>query len=116
MNVECSVPRKRLLTNEKSSMLWHRRLGHISKERMERLTKDNILPILDFTDFQTCVNCFKGKLTNTRKLVSTRSQKLLEIIHTDVCGPFPIKTICGNRYFVTFIDDFSRYYYFYLIS
>lgn len=51
MNVECFVPCKRLLTNEKSSMLWHRRLGHISKERMERLTKDNILPVLDFTDF-----------------------------------------------------------------
>ncbi|KAM2043175.1 hypothetical protein ACFXTI_036479 [Malus domestica] len=55
-------------------------------------------------------------MTNTRKLGSTRSNQLLEIIHTDVCGPFPNKTICGNSYFVTFIDDFSRYCYIFLIA
>lgn len=55
-------------------------------------------------------------MTSSRKLGSTRSKELLEIIHTDVCGPFPTKTICGNQFFVTFIDDFSRYSYLFLIS
>ena len=30
---------------------------------MERLIKDEILPDLDFSDFNTCVDCIKGKLT-----------------------------------------------------
>ena len=103
-------------TSEKSSMLWHRRLGHISKERMLTLSQQQLLPQLDFSDFKTYIDCFKGKLTNTRKTGSNRSQNLLEIIHTDICGPFPTKTICGNSYYITFIDDFSRFSYVFLIS
>ena len=54
---------KRLRLNEKSSTLWHKRLGHISRQRMEKLIKDEILSDLDFLDFDTCVDCIKGKLT-----------------------------------------------------
>ena len=53
----------RLRLNEKSSILWHKRLGHISRQRMERLIKDEILPDLDFSDFDTCVDFIKDKLT-----------------------------------------------------
>ena len=41
---------------------------------------------------------------------------LLEIIHTDVCGPMSVKTRGGYRYFLTFIDDLSRYGYIYLMK
>lgn len=58
----------------------------------------------------------KGKLTNVRKLDAKRSHGLLEIIHTDVCGPFLVKTIYGNSYFVNFKDDCSRYSYIFHIS
>ena len=54
---------KRLRLNEKSSTLWHKSLGHIYRQRMERLIKDEILPNLDFSDFDICVDCIKGKLT-----------------------------------------------------
>lgn len=74
-----------------------------------------MLPKIDLNAYSDCVDRFKGKLTNVWKTGSTRSQSLLEIIHTEVCGPFPTKTICGNSYLVTFIDDFSRYSYVYLI-
>jgi len=47
--------------NECSAFLWHKRLGHISKERMERLVKYEILPSLDFTDLNVSVDCIKGK-------------------------------------------------------
>jgi len=49
------------LVNEQSVFLWHKRLGHISRERMKRLIKNKILPDLDFTDLNICVNCIKGK-------------------------------------------------------
>ena len=116
LNVECSTP-KRMFTDDQSYMLWHQRLGHTSKERIMRLVKDGMLPQLHFSDTMKCIDCIKGKTTNsTNKANVTRSCNLLEIIHTDVCGPFPTKTICGNSYFVLFIDDFSRYTFLYLIS
>lgn len=115
-NVSHSAP-KRMLTNDNSSILWHRKLGHISKERMMRLVKLGSLPNLSFHDLEHCIDCYKGKTTSSNnKSNSKRSSDLLEIIHTDVCSPFPTRTICGNSYFVLFIDDFSRYTYLYLIS
>ena len=102
--------------NENSASLWHKRLCHISKERIQRLVSDGILDSLDLTTFEVCVECVKGKLTNTRKLSANRSQEVLELIHTDICGPFPTAAWNGQQYFITFIDDFSRYGYLYLIS
>ena len=96
--------------DENFSMLWHKRLGHISKQRMERLIKDGILHNLDFSDFSTCIDCIKGKLTaKTRKERTRRSQQVLKLVHTDICGPFTLIAIGGYKYFITFIDDFSRY-------
>ena len=41
--------------------------------------------------------------------------ELLECIHIDIWGPYPTPTINGHKYFITFINDFSRYFYVYLI-
>ena len=68
-----NVGTKRGLTNECLAFLWHKRLGHISKERLERLVKNEILPDLDFTDFGVCVDCIKGKQTKHTKKGATRS-------------------------------------------
>ncbi|KAJ7975971.1 Retrovirus-related Pol polyprotein from transposon TNT 1-94 [Quillaja saponaria] len=105
----------RSLIKEKSSMLWHKRLGHISRERVERLIKDGTPPSLDFDDLETCVDCIRGKLTKTKKKGSTHSSELLEIIHTDISGPYS-NTLCKNCYFITFIDDFSHFGFLYLIK
>lgn len=99
---------KRGRVTENSSMLWHKLLGHISRERIERLIKEGILHDLNFSDFDTCVDCIKGKLTaRARKNKATRSEKVLQLIHIDICGPIP--AMGGFRYFITFIDNFSRY-------
>ena len=45
--------KKCLRLNEKSSTLWHKRFGRISRQIMERLIKDAILPNLDFLVFDT---------------------------------------------------------------
>ena len=41
---------KHLRLNEKSSTLWYKRLGHISRQRMERLIKYEILQDINFLD------------------------------------------------------------------
>ncbi|GKB06902.1 retrotransposon protein, putative, ty1-copia subclass [Tanacetum coccineum] len=69
-------------------------------------------------------NCpqYLSKLLKNKKLpqgASTSVEKakdLLGLIHTDVCGPFKIVSRQGASYFVTFIDDFSRYGYVYLLK
>ena len=38
----------------------------------------------------------------------TRASKPLELIHTDLHGPFKIHTISGYRYWITFIDDYTQ--------
>ena len=113
-NVENTIV-KRSLTKERSSLLWHKRLGHISKERVEHLIDFGILPYLDSNDLEICVDCVKGKLTKTKKKGATHSQIFLEIVHTDISGPYS-STLCGNKYFITFIDDFSRYGYVFFIK
>ena len=90
---------KRSLVDENSAYLWHKRLGHISKERMQRLIKNEILSNLDFTDLEVCIDCIKGKQTKHTKKGATRSTQLLEIIHTDICGPFDAPSIGGEKYF-----------------
>ena len=54
-----NVSTKCSLVNKWSVFLWHKRLCHISKEMMERLIKNQILPDLDFTYLNICVNCIK---------------------------------------------------------
>ncbi|KAH9741472.1 Integrase catalytic domain-containing protein [Citrus sinensis] len=106
---------KRKLEKENSASLWHKRLGHISKARLERLVSDKILRSLDFTDLDVCIECIKGKQTKSKKLGAYRTSAVLELIHTDICGPFLTATWNGQQYFITFIDDYSRYGYIFLI-
>jgi hypothetical protein len=44
------------------------------------------------------------------------STRVLEIIHTDICGHFPVMTVDGFDSFITFTDDYSRYDYIYPIK
>jgi len=107
-----NVGTKCSLVNERSGFLWHKRLGHIYREMMERLIKNEILLDLAFSDLNICVDCIKEKHTMKR---ATRSTQLLEIMHTDICRPFDVNSFGKERYFITFIDDYSHYGYVYLL-
>ena len=45
-----------------------------------------------------------------------RASDLLEIIHADVCSPMSVDACGGYHYFLTFMDDLSRYGYIYLMN
>ena len=65
----------------------------------------------------TCESCLTGKMTKSPfKKKGERSNGLLELIHSDVCGPMSISARDGFRYFITFTDDHSRYGYVYLMK
>ncbi|GKA92010.1 retrotransposon protein, putative, ty1-copia subclass [Tanacetum coccineum] len=99
------------------SKLWHSRLGHINKKRIAQLQKDGVLESFDFKSDDVCESCLLGKITKSPFTgTCKRGEGLLDLVHTDVCGPFQSATKDGKRYYVTFTDDFSRYGYVYLIK
>ena len=99
-----SIGNKHCNVEENSSKLWHKRLGHISIERLKILVNDGVLLALDFTDFGTRIDCIKGKQTNKTTKGAKRSSDILEIINTGIYGPFPASCLNGQRYFISFID------------
>jgi len=113
LQIESRGTKHKFINN--SATLWHKRLGHISKQRIQRLVSEGILEPLDMSDFEVCIQCIKGKQTDKRNFNAERAKDVLELIHTDICGPFPSSSWNGQRCFITFIDDYSRYDYLYLI-
>jgi hypothetical protein len=100
-----------------SAKLWYYRLCHISRGGIERLIKDDILIPLDFSNSGYCIDCIKGKYVKQVKKCEVKwSAGVLEIIHTDICGLLPIKSVDGFDSLITFTDDFSRYGYIYPIK
>ncbi|GKB19052.1 retrotransposon protein, putative, ty1-copia subclass [Tanacetum coccineum] len=83
-----NVSTKRAKHDLVSTYLWHCRLAHISKKRIEKLQQEGLLKSIDDESFDQCVSCLSGKMT--RKSFPHRPERatdLLGIIHTDVCGP-----------------------------
>lgn len=90
---------------KKSFTLWNKCLGHISKERIERLTKSNILPSLNFNELCTCVDCIKVKFIKINRKCAIGSYELLEIVHSDINGPLTPKFF-GDKYFIYLLMTF----------
>ena len=103
--------------NDSATYLWHSCLGYIGVKRIAKLHADGLLESLDYESFDTCEPCLMGKMTKTPfSGTMERANDLLEIIHTDVCGPMSVEARGGYRYFLTFTDDLSRYGYIYLMK
>nr|GEV45479.1 ribonuclease H-like domain-containing protein [Tanacetum cinerariifolium] len=111
------VSNKRAKLDLDSALLWHCQLGHISKKRNEKLQHNGLLDSSDLTAFKKCVSYISGKMARKPYTHQVeRAKDLLGLIHTDVCGPFKIMSRQEASYFVTFINDFSRYGYVYLLK
>ena len=93
-----------------SSYLWHCRLGHVSDKRVSKLNKQGYIGSFDYESYDTCESCLKGKMSKTPfNKKGERATETLELIHSDVFGPMSTHARGGYLYFVTFIDDYSRY-------
>ena len=76
-----------------------------------------LLESLDYESVDACETCLMGKMTKTPfSETMERATDLLEIIHTDVCGPMNIEARGRYRYFLTFTNDLSKYGYIYLMK
>ena len=108
---------KKKFPSTSDAYLWHLRLGHINSNRIQRLIKDGPLKPLDFDKFPVCESCLEGKMTKRPfNAKSRKAEELLELVHSDVCGPISIQARGGYEYFITFTDDYSRFSYVYLMK
>ena len=60
--------------------------------------------------------CVEAKLTRSSFQSIERNCESLDVIHTDLCDLKGVQTRGGNKYFITFIDDSTRYCYVYLLK
>lgn len=96
-----------------TSMLWHACLGHLNESKLSLVSKAQDLyrhSLPQITRINFCDSCARGKLKQTpySKHSSYRATTLLELVHTDLCGPISTPSLAGSRYFMPFVDDFSR--------
>ena len=97
--------------------LWHLRYGHLSHDNILKLHKNELVKGMDiksksYSPKSPCDGCLLGKQHRQPfpKKSNSNSAKPLELIHSDVCGPMKINSLGGSRYFITFIDDHSRFH------
>lgn len=85
------------------SVLWHRRLAHTNFKTIKNFMNINVK-----SDMK-CIVCAQGKQSRSPfNDIGHRATKILEIVHSDICGPFSVNSLGGCRYFLSFVDDFSR--------
>ncbi|GJT19643.1 ribonuclease H-like domain-containing protein [Tanacetum coccineum] len=98
-----------------SKDLWHNRLGHPADQVLNVLKKD--LNLTKSTSVSACEVCYMAKQTRDPfPLSHHKSEKLGEIIHLDLWGPYRFTSREGFKYSLTIFDDFSRAVWIYLIK
>jgi len=98
--------------------LYHKRYGHIGERRLRNALKAQGIIFPADQNIKQCEVCIESK--QTRAPIGSgpveRAEKPLVMVHTDLCGPMRTPTTQDNRYFATFIDDYSRYASVYLLK
>lgn len=94
---------------QEPSKLWHMRLGDASDLSLKTISKQ--FPYIQYrNNGDPCDACHYAK---QRKLPfpnsSTKSNAPFDILHADIWGPFSIISFLGHKYFLTLVDDFSRF-------
>jgi hypothetical protein len=93
----------------------HRRLGHISPCTVKDLIWHGIIDGIVLTDTSEnfeCQPCILAKMTKTsipKIRQGERAKEFAEEIHTDLWGPASTATFGGQRYYISFTDDWSRW-------
>jgi hypothetical protein len=106
-------------SSNEGAMLWHQRLGHLNMASLKKLENMvNGMNLKEVPLHHVCEACIEGKHQRSPfpKGEASRASKLLELVHSDVCGSMKTTSHGGARYFVTFIDDFSRKTHVYLLK
>jgi len=94
-------------------LLWHWRLGHPSVQKIR-----SVIPFESFISSLCCESCELGKHHRAifQSRVNNRNSFAFKLVHSDVRGPNRVPSIKNFRYFLLFVDDFSRMTWLYLLK
>jgi hypothetical protein len=111
--VKLSVKRCLLMKEEAEAWHWHERLSHINFQAIKMMAKEELvrgLPVLKPMDCP-CKACLAGKQRQSSFLaqVQFRAEKVLELVHGDLCGKISPPAPAGNQYFILLVDDRSKF-------
>lgn len=109
----CNKEAVTIVTENTSADLWHQRLGHLNIAQLKEVIKKGIMDgvnIENNSNLSFCEGCIEGKMCQSpfKSVGKIKSMRRLQLIHSDVCGPMQVDSFGGQKYFVTFTDDFSR--------
>jgi hypothetical protein len=106
---------------ESTSLLWHARLGHLNYRYLKYMCKHGYISYQhnnnnnNNNNNNKCEVCIQAKMIEKPFSKVERNSQLLELIHSKICEINGMLTRGGKRYFITFIDDYSRLTYVYLL-
>ena len=114
IDIDSSIPIKSRALTAQSLDIWHQRLAHIDPSTIQRMSNNRVVNGIELKRQESptpCAHCIAGKGHRTPfpQQSRTMTSELLELIHSDVKGPIEIQSHGGSRYFITFIDDFSKW-------
>jgi len=108
------------IVKEEDSWLWHYRFGHLNFRSLNQLVdKDMILEVpklkIPHKVCDTCLIC-KQPITAFNYSTAHRSKEILNVVYSNVCGPLEVPSLGRNKYLISFVDEFSRKIWLYLIK
>jgi hypothetical protein len=99
------------------SDLWHSRFCHASFGFLMQLANLNLIPKFNLVKKSKCYVCVESKQPHKpHKAAEARNLAPQELVHSDLCEMNEILTKGDKRYFLTFIDDSTRFCYVYLLK
>ena len=97
-------------------LLWHRRYMHVAPSTLYKIKKANAVRDLNLPNIKTvapnsCTDCTEANIARKpyKPLKAPRATERLEVVFSDLMGPFETNSLGNRRYCITFIDDYSRY-------
>ncbi|KAA0067243.1 retrotransposon protein, putative, Ty1-copia sub-class [Cucumis melo var. makuwa] len=91
------------------SMLWHKRLAHVSERGLQALFQQGLLGGVKNVELPFCEHCIMEKSTRVKFGKGKHTTKgILDYVHSDLWGPTKEVSMGSSRYFISIIDDFSR--------
>jgi hypothetical protein len=88
--------------------IWHERTAHLGEQNLLKL-KEAAHGMKEVPEACLCEPCVQGRMKEVpHKVPAQRGTYPLEFIHTDIGGHFPATGCCGERYWVTFLDDYTQ--------
>ena len=97
-----------------SEAVWHHRLGHSNLRILQHLQASKEIKVNKSRTSPICEPCQMGKSSRLQFSYSSSSvSEPLDCIHSDLWGPSPVTSNQGFRYYVIFVDEHTRYTWFF---